>query len=384
ETPWRLGAVGRLHLRADRRDPTWARLRKAELEEAEFADPDHGGLLIDNDARRELQAVTETFEPDELEGLEFTPSTRDATLAFLDKDPLLRTSVLARWNIGDLMGIVAPAEENRTQAELAGNFELVGLINIIEARSLALLSRHEEADAAMARAAANLPRLHPRSNAAFQYVGANSLIGYVRGDLPTYSAPEFLAELDANPETRWVTFAVVSANAYSAAATGAADQSLADVERALVGIELAPANAGNYGLIACLCVHSLWVLGRTDHLDVIEANIRSKLIATGLQYPEVVNELAVAQACALTDRVDEAREWVAEAHGRVAREGMAPLHVHIASFEAQWELRLRADGDPDRCRAAIERARAGCDDPAMAPWLPRLDALERDAATLWG
>ena len=63
---------------------------------------------------------------------------------------------------------------------------------------------------------------------------------------------------------------------------------------------------------------------------------------------------------------------------------MAPLQVHIDNFEAEWELRLGADGDADRCRAAIERARSGCADPAMAPWLPRLDALEREAASRWG
>jgi hypothetical protein len=384
QAAWRLGEVGRTHLRADRRDRTWVRLRKAELQEAEFADPDHGGLPLDDPERRELQAVTEALEPDQLEGLEFAPSTRDATMAFLAKDPPMRTSVMARWAIGDLAGIVTPAEETRIRGELEGNFDLVGLVNVIEARCLALLDRHDEADAAMARADANLPRLPPRSNAAFQHLGAVSLIHYVRGGLPTYTPPELLGDIAAHPDTRWVTFAVVAANAYAAACTGRQDQSLADLEQALVGIELAPGNAPNYGLIACWAVQSLWLLDRTDHLDVIEANIRSKLIDTGLQYPEVVNELALAQACALTGRVDEAREWVAKAHTRVVDQGMTPLQVHIDNFEAEWELRLGAEGDAERCRAAIERARSGCADPAMAPWLPRLDALEREAASRWG
>jgi class 3 adenylate cyclase len=384
QAAWRLGEVGRSHLHADRRDCTWVRLRKAELQEEEFADPDHGGLPLDDDARRELQEVAEGLEPDELEGLDFSPSTRDATDAFLAKDLPMRTSVMARWGIGDLAGIVADAEETRIQGELEGNFEVVGLVNIIEARCLTLLDRHDEADAAMARAATNLPRLHPRSNATFQFHGAASLITYVRGGLPRYTAPEALRDIAAHPDTRWVTFAIVATNAYVAASTGQPNQSLADVEQTMVAIELAPGNAPNYGLIACWAVHSLWLLQRTDHIDLIEANIRSKLIDTGLQYPEVVNEVALAQSCALTGRVAEGREWLARGRARLIDEAMSPIQVHVDNFEAELELRLGADGDADRCRAAIERARSRCAAPAMGPWLPRLDALELEAASRWG
>jgi hypothetical protein len=80
---------------------------------------------------------------------------------------------------------------------------------------------------------------------------------------------------------------------------------------------------------------------------------------------------------------DDARSWVTMAHRRVEDDGRLPLHVHIDAFEAEWELRLGPDGGAARCRAAIERARSGCPDPATAPWLPRLDSLECDAARRW-
>jgi class 3 adenylate cyclase len=384
QSAWRLGAVGRAHLRAERRDPTWVRLRRAELQEAEFADPDHGGLPQDDAAQREVQAVMETFEAEQLVGLQFTASTRAVAAAFLAKDLPMATAVMARWATGDLAGIIAPAEETRVQAELEGNFDLVGLVNIIEARSLALLGRHDEADAAMDRARANLPRVPAGSNAAFQFFGAEWLIAYLRGATPAPVPAELLVDLESSPDTRWVTLAVVAANAYAAAFAGDVEEALTHIDHALVGVERAPGHAPNYGLIACGPVHALWVLQRTDHLDALEANIRTKLIDTGLQYPEYVNELALAQACALTGRVEEAREWVEKAHARVTEQGMTPLHVHIDAFEAEWELRLADDGDAGRCRSAIERARSGCTDPAMAPWLPRLDALEREAASRWG
>lgn len=383
QSAWRLGAVGRAHLRADRRDKTWARLRKAELQEVEFLDPDHGGLPVDDDDRRELQVVMESLEPDELEGLDYAPSSGAAVAAFLTKSPSMRTSVMARWQIGDLAGIVSSCEDTRIQAELEGNFDLVVLVNVIEARSLALLCRQAEADAAIQRAAANLHRVSTQSNAAFQYIGAEWLIAHIRGAIPAETTAGMLDDLIANPDTRWVTFAVVATNAYAVAVAGRADEALACVEQSLVGIGLAPGNAPNYGLIACMAVHALWLIDRSDHLDAIEANIHAKLVETGLQYPEVVSELALAQACALTDRVDEAREWVARAHAKVEEGNRLPLHVHIDAFEAEWELRLGVDDDPVRCRSAIKRARSRCDDPAMAPWLPRLEALERDAASRW-
>jgi hypothetical protein len=202
--------------------------------------------------------------------------------------------------------------------------------------------------------------------------------------MPPPTPPELLRDLTANPDTRWATTAVVATNAYLSAVAGRVDEALAELEQVLVGVDLAPGNAPNYGLIACVPVHTLWVMDRTDNLDVIEAAILSKLVEPGLQYPEYVNELALAQACALTVRADEARVWVAKAHATVDDDGRPPLHVHIDHFEAEWELRLGADGDQRRCRSAIERARSGCDDPAMAPWLPRLDALERVATTRWG
>jgi hypothetical protein len=384
QSAWRLAGVGRDHLDGERRDQTWVRLRKAELQEAEFADPDHGGLPLDDDERRELQAVMETLEPDQLEALEFTPSTRASVAAFLAKDPPRTTAVMARWAVGDLLGILAGMEETRLTYESEGNFESVGLVNAISARCLALLGRHDEADAALDRARANLPRVPERSNAAFQLLGADWLIAYVRGATPPHTPPELLGDLTANPDTRWATTAVVATNAYLSAVAGHVDQVLAELEPVLVAIELAQGNAPNYGLIACVPVHTLWVMDRTDHLDLIEAAIRSKLVEPGLQYPEYVNELALAQACALTGRVDEAREWVAKAHAAVDDDGRPPLHVHIDSFEAEWELRLGDDGDGTRCRSAIERARGGCADPAMAPWLPRLDALKARAASRWG
>ena len=382
-TVWRLAEVGIGHLDPTRRDRTWARLRRAQLEQEEYEDPEHGGLPLDGEERRELQTVMESLDPAELDGLLFTPSSRAAIEVFLAKDPPRAAAAMARWAAVDLAVLATEVEVTVTESETEGNFEFVVLGSALHARCLTLLGRHDEADAALARGLTFVDRIPERSNAAFQALAAHWLIAFVRGDRADRTELELLAEIAQSPDTRWASLAVVAANGLASARAGGEQLALEEIGQTVVGIELAPGYAPNYGFLACTAVHALWVLDRTDHLETIEANLRAKVIEPGLRYPEVVPELALAQVCALTGRVDEARDWVTMAYAVVEEQATPPLQVHIAGFEAEWELRRGADGDPDRFRKAIARARACCDDPAMAPWLTRLAALESQAESLW-
>jgi hypothetical protein len=258
----------------------------------------------------------------------------------------------------------------------------VVLVSAIHARCLTVLGRHDDADAALLRAQLNLHRVPERSNAAFQTLGAAWLIAFVRGNRSPRTELDLLGEISASPDTRWATLAVVATNGYAAGLAGDVDRALLDLEQVVPGIELAPGYSPNYGLIACMGMNALWTLDRTDHLETIEANVRSKLVEPDLRYAEVIPQLAMAMAAALTDRADEARAWVTAAHAVVDQQGTPPLDVHVDHFEAEWELRRGADGDAERFAAAIARARAGCEHPAMAPWLERLDVLEAQAS--WG
>jgi len=382
-TGWRLAAIGRAHLDPERRDVVWARLREAELQEREFADEAHSGLPLDDADRRELQAVLETFDPADLDGLQFVPSSRAALRVYLAKDQPRAARTLALWAAVDLEDLIPDLDAMTSESAEQGNFNLLVLAQAITARALTMLGRHEEADRAIDVAYRNLHRVSEKSNAAFQSLAAASLMGYIRGRLPTQADFDLLTALSANPDTRWASLGVISTNAVIEAAAGNVATAVDFVDQSVVGIERAPGHAPNYPLIVCMVVEALWSLDRTDHLEVIEHNLMTKLIEPDLRYPEVLPPLAMARLCALTGRVDEAREWVTTAHAVVDEQATPPLAVHIAHVEAEWELRLGPDGDPDRYRDAIARARAGCDDPAMAPWLTRIDALETQAASTW-
>jgi len=373
---WAIAAIGREHLAPDRRDLTWVRLRQAELQEREYADPVHGGLPHDDEARRELQSAMEALDPELLVGLGFIPSSRAAGLRVLEHAPTLSARFMTQWFLNDLDGMVQSVEASLAADEGAGNISWSVLSRVVLARVHAVQGRHDEADVALALAFGDLDRLPPESNAAFQAFGAVALIGMVRGEQPQLFDYEELHRLVDNPDSRWAMQAVVAANARAEAAVGDGDRAMALLEQALVGVERAPGNAPNYPLIVSLLVSTLWGLDRTDHVDVLERNLRGKVVEPDLRYAEVVPPLDVAKLCALDGRDDEARSWVAAARAVVEEQASASLQVPIAMFEAEAAARR---SDAEAFRTATDRVRAAVVHPAMAPWLERLAALEAQA-----
>jgi len=382
-TSWALAAIGRRYVDDGARDRTWAVLREAELQEFEFTDAEHSGLPLDDERRRELQAVLESLSPAEVERMIFMPSSRAATEAFLAKDPPPAARLGALWGAADIAGLVAHLEGGIADAEAVGNVNMLALMNALLARCFAVAGRHDEADLAMHRAFGALPRVLPTSNAAFQTLAGASMVGFVRGRLPAAISPDQLRDLSSHPETRWVSLAVISSLAVSSADSGDIDAAVDYLDQVVVGIDLAPGYAPNYPLIACWSSLALWMLGRTDHLHVIEHNLLTKVIEPDIRCLDIPPQLAVAQLCALDGRIDEARRWATAAHDLVASEGMPTLAVQIDQFLAELELRLGVDGDPQRFHRVVGTARAAITHPAMAPWSGVFDRLERRAEVLW-
>jgi hypothetical protein len=154
------------------------------------------------------------------------------------------------------------------------------------------------------------------------------------------------------------------------------------LDRVLVGVERAPGYSMNYPLIVCYCAETLWQLDTTDELSDLETNLRTKVIEPDIRYPEALPRLAMARLCALDDRIDEAREWATGCRRVIEEQDTPPLVLQLEHFEAELELRLGDDGDPERFRSALSRGRAACGHEAMAPWLDRLLALESRAAEI--
>ncbi len=380
---WALASIGRELVTTSRRDRTWVLLREAELQEIEFADEAHSGLPLDDEARRELQAALENLDPEDLVGLQFVPSSRAAVDAFLAKDPPAGAGIMAHWARVDIEYLIPEFDGWLGEYVASGNFDGLVLGRAVLARCLTIAGRHQEADESLARAYADLPRVPATSNAAFQTLAAESLMGYVRGRFPSAATGEMLRELAENPDTRWASLAVMATNGVIEATAGRRGEALAFLESAMVGVERAPGYAPNYPLIACMATEALWLLDDQAYRETIEANLLAKVIEPDLRYAEVLAPLAMARLCALGGRVADGRAWCGRSRAMVEEQATPPLMVQIDNFEAEWEVRLGAEGDPERFASTVASARAGCTDPAMAPWLDRFDRLERAAGETW-
>jgi len=77
----------------------------------------------------------------------------------------------------------------------------------------------------------------------------------------------------------------------------------------------------------CRGIESLWVLGRRDHVELLERNLRQKTLAPDFQLITVDARLALARLCALTGRFDEVREWFEKARHILDEPGAGPLRA---------------------------------------------------------
>src|SRR5262245_35518433 len=122
----------------------------------------------------------------------------------------------------------------------------------------------------------------------------------------------------------------------------------------LLAIEQAPGWAENYPRIACDAAETLWLTERTDHIEVIERNLREKVIAPDFRYPMMDGRLALARLCALQGRYEEAAEWFTNARTVLDEQVARPLRAIVDYDEALMYARRGAAGDPERARPLLD------------------------------
>src|SRR5262249_11968927 len=113
--------------------------------------------------------------------------------------------------------------------------------------------------------------------------------------------------------------------AWLSARLGNAKAALPFLHSIIEPLERAPGWAISYEQIAFTAAGTLWLLERTDHVDVIERNLREKILAPDFRYPMVDARLSLAHLCALQRRYEEAVEWFAAARTVLDEQGARPL-----------------------------------------------------------
>lgn len=134
--------------------------------------------------------------------------------------------------------------------------------------------------------------------------------------------------------------------------------------------------ARTYCPTACIAAATLWVLNRTDHAEIIERNLRGKVLSPDFRAPVSDSRLALARLSALQGRYDEASDWFAKAREVIEEQGARPLRAIADYDEALMYLRREGLGDTARAEpfltAALKQFRA----LGMTGWIRRAEEYE--------
>jgi hypothetical protein len=145
----------------------------------------------------------------------------------------------------------------------------------------------------------------------------------------------------------------------------------------LPAVERAAGWANNYTAMLYYGIEVVWVLGRRDHIEVLERNLREKTLAPDFRYPHTDGRLSLARLCALTGRFDAAREWFEKARRVLDEQGARPLRA-ITDFDEAWmEMRRGKAGDRSRALRLLDAARGPFESIGMPGWLRRAEELRR-------
>jgi tetratricopeptide (TPR) repeat protein len=179
-------------------------------------------------------------------------------------------------------------------------------------------------------------------------------------------------------EDKWSLARIRAAAARAHARLGEAEQALLLVGTLTAPIEHTPSWAPTYPLIPCDAAECLWLLARTDHIDVIERNLRDKVLGPDFRYPMRDARLSIAQLSALRGRYDAAVEWFAKAREVLDLQGARPLRAIVDYDEALMYVRRADPGDATCATLLLEAALAQFRALGMPGWIRRAGSLLRN------
>ena len=377
---WRLAGLARRWLRPDRRDLPWALVREAELEERDFNDPLTAGIPVDDDDYRELRRVLAGLPVDVAgqfrcagpeTGAEARELLTDVGLIGVFSSGLWRRSI-------EVLG--ARREELRREGLVA----MDAFFSAVRSRLEAITGEFDAAAADLDAALALLPRMAAGSNQAMQVLVVPMLRDVLGGKVLDPAVADVLLDFAAQPDTRWAGLVLRLGAARGFAYSGQRERAWSILDAVMPILERAPAWAPNAPIAFAYAADVAWVLEDARVVSDLERHVRSKWLDPDIGYPEVDARWSYALLCALDGRPDDARHWFAEARRVLAARGCrAASSSGVDHDAAEMELRLGEHGDAVQFAACIAAARSRCTHPAMAAWLPRLEALEQRAREIW-
>jgi DNA-binding CsgD family transcriptional regulator/tetratricopeptide (TPR) repeat protein len=366
---WPLARQG-LGYAGSRRDVVWARLVSFDHMRRETEDSEHPGIPIDTPERRESARILRNAHLDPA-----GPGPMEAVLASrADAYSSDNFMVLHYW-AGEYLGTLPSLEEETAQSLARGQFNRAARCKAAVAVIEATLGRLDAAKRSLEEARALAAR---SGQPVWATLMAQETLA-VALDEGIEELAATLAPLIAStaPSLLWARGSIYAWGARIAARTGRDDEAIGLLDRLVPWLENAPAWAIAFPVMACHSAEVLWLLERTDHVELIECALLDKVVAPDFRTPMVDGRLALARLCALRGREDEALKWLAEARGVLGEQSALSL-LAIAGFdEALMYLRRGGPGATDRARPLLDNAIRQFSSLGMSGWVRRAEETAR-------
>jgi DNA-binding CsgD family transcriptional regulator len=383
-----------LRFLGERRNATWVRLMRHQLIRERAENPQDPGILVETFQQREVWRVIEELPPDQRIGLEGRgPASREDLLARFASNPFALQAQAGEFQ-RCLRPLAELAEQRVQQGQIAQGAMAWGCL----ARCHNALGDFPAARNAYARALALIMRvpggdplawlgltITDMQLAMYDFRGMHSQDG------------ENLAQQSGErgrPNSAYAFAAAIRGFlAFGCARLGRAEEAIGWLETILVAVEhgapsppwsvepiYSASVSDTHGPVSCGAAATLWLLDRTDHIEVVERGIREKVVAPDFRGAMYDGRLALAQLSALQGRHDEAVEWFAKAREVLDEQGTRPLRAIVDYDEALMYVRRGRRGDRGRATPLVEAALSQFRKIGMTGWITRGEELQRRIA----
>ena len=381
---WELAKQGMPRVR-NRRDITWASLTAIDINRAECEDPGNPGITIDSAENHQLNEVLRRLPREQLAARNIEPIYLSREEIISDPSPPARVAMRG----GDIRLALSLWQQEAAECERCGAIARAtrawsgvgrchnALGNFVDGaaaldRAVSLSARFGRPTFASVSLTGTSTEIHIAMNENWEQL-LRTMRGYIGlppdSDLSIVEAVKFVGA-----EAKWTLSSAISCMAYVYACMNQPDRALQLLSELPEAFERGAPWDFNYVMTAAFAAGALWVLNRTDHVEVFERNIRDKVVSPDLRWTMTDGRLSLARLCALQRRYDEASEWFVKARVVLSEQGARPLRAIADYDEALMYLRRGEPGDRARARPLLTVALLQFNALGMRGWTRAAEA----------
>lgn len=379
---WKLAQEGLRHVGA-RRDIVWASLTDIDINRAEAEDPASPGVALDSPESRALAVVLNEVPRQEL-------TSRNIELIYFSREEVVRSEDPRPRPVmmtGDYRAAEARWRREAVECEQRGAISQSLRAWAGVARCHNAMGNFVEAQAAFDHATALSARIARPSFGKLALQAARVEFHLVMNE----NLPQLVADIrnvlggadqevldiiqGFGPEGKWGRSVALAFSAVAFSSAGEVDMGASFLSLITDAIERGAPWSLNYIGTACMAATASWILNRTDNIELIERNIREKVVKPDFHFPMSDGRLSLARLCALAGRFDEASEWFRKARELLEANQTRPLRAIADYDEALMYLRRGKGDDRERAGALLHSALIQFEQIGMRGWIASANKL---------